>query len=119
MEFKGFLLSENKAYFSQRVGDILNGIQDLNDNSDGMGLRQLVSNAQTIVNQIRRILHTHWSETEAEDLKTLQKCAVAIMKTIEEKGDLRSILATCQQTLESMSGKGESPINKIASEQET
>lgn len=118
MKFKSFLINENKAYFAQRSGDILNAIQDLNQNSDGMGLRQLMSNAHTVVNQIRRMLHTHWSDSDMDDLKVLQKCGVAIMKTIEEKGDLRAILSTCQQQIEEILGDKESPINDIGSEQE-
>jgi hypothetical protein len=119
MEFKSFLLNENKAYLVERIGDILNAIQDLNQNSDGMGVRQLITQSQTIVNQMRRIIHTHWPDSEKDKLKTLQKCGVAIMKTIEEKGDLRSVLSSCEAAVANLVGEEDTPINNIGTEQES
>lgn len=116
MEFRKFILTEADDYFSQRVSDILNALQDLNDSAGDMGTRHLVANAQTIVNQMRRIVHTHWSQKQDHGLKTLQKCAVAIMKAIEEKDDLPGVLKACQSHMEYLSGKQEKPSNSIASE---
>lgn len=113
MEFRDFLLNENKANLAQRVADILSAVQDLNDTSSNMGTRHLVSNAQAIVNQIRRVIHTHWPQSEEPNLLTLQRCGVAIMKTIDEKGDLVEILKSCQQHLSRISGKNEAPINDL------
>ena len=113
MEFRYFLLNENKANLAQRVADILSAVQDLNDTSSNMGTRHLVSNSQTIVNQIRRVIHTHWPQSEEPNLRTLQRCGVAIMKTIDEKGDLVKILKSCQQHLARISGKNEAPINDL------
>ena len=115
MRFKDFLLNENKAYFTQKVSDVLSALQDLNDSVDSMGARHLVSNAETIVNQMRRIIHTHWPQSEEPNLKMLQKCAVAIKKAIEEKDDLAPVLKACQQNIEQMSNSG-SPTNKIATD---
>ena len=117
MKFKEFILQENKAYFSQRVSDILSAIQDLNDSAQNMGVRNLVSNSETIVNQIRRIIHTHWPQSEDANLVLLQKCGVAIMKTIEEKGDLQAILKACQGQLENIVGQSDAPINQMASDE--
>jgi hypothetical protein len=113
MEFRDFLLNENKANLAQRVADILSAVQDLNDTASNMGTRYLVSNAQAIVNQIRRVIHTHWPQSEESNLLTLQRCGVAIMKTIDEKGDLVEILKSCQQHLSRISGKNEAPINDL------
>lgn len=104
MQFKDYLLQEDKAFLDQRLSDILSAIQDLNDSSDNMGVRHLVSNAEKIVKQIRRTVHTHWPEKEESRLKTLQKCGVAIMKAIEEKDDLQGVLKSCQENLEEISG---------------
>lgn len=112
MKFKEFVLDESKAFFNQRIADILSALQDLNDNAEDMGPRHLVSNAETIVNQIRRTIHTHWPDNERSNLAVLQKCGVAIMKAIEEKGELKDVLKTAQQQIESISG--ESPVNDIA-----
>lgn len=115
MEFKDFIIQENKAYFVQKVSDVLSAIQDLNSNLENIGAKNLVSNAQTIVNQIRRIIHTHWPQREQPNLEVLQKCGVAIMKAIEEKDDLESILKACQQQIETISG--DQTVNKIAAEE--
>jgi hypothetical protein len=117
MKFKDFLLNENKAYFAQKVSDVLSALQDLNDSVESMGARHLVSNSETIVNQMRRIIHTHWPQSEEPKLKSLQKCAVAIKKAIEEKDDLAPVLKACQQNIEQMSGS-ESPTNKLATDEE-
>lgn len=114
MEFRDFLLVESEQYFAQRVADILSALQDLNDSAEDMGTRHLVSNAQTIVNQIRRIIHTHWPQSEEPGLKTLQKCGVAIMRAIEEKDDLPGVLKACQAHMESLSGRQGKPSNSIA-----
>lgn len=116
MRFKDFMLTEAEDYFVQRVSDILNALQDLNDAAGDMGARHLVSNAQTIVNQMRRIIHTHWPQSEKPGLETLQKCAVAIMKAIEEKDDLQGVLKACQAHLESMAGRQDKPANRLASD---
>lgn len=117
MNFKDFLITEADAYFAQRVSDLLNALQDLNDSAGDMGTRHLVSNAQGIVNQIRRVIHTHWSQSQEPNLKTLQKCGVAIMKAIEEKDDLPSVLKACQAHLEALSGKQGKPSNSLGPEE--
>jgi hypothetical protein len=113
MEFKDFLINENKGYFTQKVSDILSALQDLNDSAENMGVRHLVSNAETIVNQIRRIIHTHWPQSEEDKLTVLQKCGVAIMKAIEEKDDLKAVLQACQQNIEEISGEEGKPVNRL------
>jgi hypothetical protein len=117
MEFKDFILNEAEQYFSQRVSDILSALQDLNDSAGDMGTRHLVSNAQGIANQMRRVVHTHWPQSQEPSLKTLQKCGVAIMRAIEEKDDLQGVLKACQAHLESMAGKQEKPSNSLATEE--
>lgn len=111
MRFKEFVLQENKNYLDQKISDILSALQDLNDSAENMGARHLVSNATTIVNQIRRIVHTHWPENDEPKLLVLQKCGVAIMRAIEEKDDLESVLRACQPNIEEISGG--STANKV------
>ncbi len=117
MKFKEFILNENEAHLAQKIADILSALQDLNDSAPNMGIRHLISNSQTIVNQIRRIIHTHWPQSEENKLFTLQKCGVAIMKTIEEKENLIEILKACQQILEDLVSEDKSPINKLATKE--
>lgn len=111
MQFKEYLLIESAAFLEERMSDVLSALQDLNDSAENMGIRHLVSNAEKIVRQIRRIIHTHWPEREEPRLKVLQKCGVAIMKAIEEKDDLQNVLKSCQENIEEISG--DDPSNDI------
>jgi len=117
--FREFLLNENRAYLGQKLGDILNALQDLSDNAQGLGTRQLVTNSENIVNQIRRILHTKWSSDEQPHLKSLQKAGVSIMKSIEEKDDLEGTLIGATKEIEQLMGRLEVPANKLATPEET
>ena len=113
MNFKYFLLNEGRAYLGIRLGDILNATQDLEQNAKSMGSRQLVSNAEGIVNQIRRVLHTHWDKQEEESLKKLQKAAVALARAIEEKDDLLNTLTAVKGELEELVGDLGQPIGEL------
>lgn len=117
MKFKDFILNESESNLIQKIADILSALQDLNESAPNMGARHLISNSQTIVNQIRRIIHTHWPQTEENKLLALQKCGVAIMKSIEEKEDLIKILKACEKSLEDLVSEEKGPINKIATEE--
>lgn len=112
--FKDFLLNENKAYLSQRAGNILTALQDIDQNSQGMGTKQLVKSAEGVANQIRRILHTHWSKGQEHNLKKLQKVAVALLRSVEEKSDLEPTIKSSIQELEGMLGNMDAPVNQLA-----
>ncbi len=114
MKFKEFILNEEKSHFSLKAADILTALQDLNETLSTMGAKHIVSNSQNIVNQIRRIIHTHWPESEENNILTLQKCGVAIMRAIEEKDELESILKACEQQIEQMLSKSNYPINDLS-----
>jgi predicted transcriptional regulator len=118
MHFKEFLLNENKAYFGQRVGDILNAVQDLDENGKSMGTRQLMRNAEAVVNQIRRILHTNWSKSDEKYLKKLQQVGVALARVLDpkvdkgEKDDIYEIIAAAKSQLEQVCDKMGVPISE-------
>ena len=113
ISFKNFLLNENKEYLGQRIGDILTAVQDLSQNSDGMGTRQLVVNSERIVNQIRRILHSNWSKPEMKFLEVLQKVGVSIARAIEDKDDLAEILPSVSEELEKLVSKMGVPVHSL------
>ena len=123
ISFRDFLINENKYYLGQRVGDVLTAIQDLQQNGEGMGRRQMTANAQRIVDQIRSILHSNWSKKEEKYLQPIQKVGVAIARAIEEKDDLDELLPTAASELEQMVSKMGVPVNSLATppgeEQET
>lgn len=111
--FKDFLLNEDKQYFSTRIGDLLAAIQELAQDSPHLGTRDLTRFSEKIVDQIRTILHSQWDKEEQHNLKKLQKIGVAIMRSIEEKDDLKAIIASATHELEKMSGKLGKPIHQM------
>lgn len=114
INFKTFLISENKAYLTAKVGDILSAIKELNDDSKNMGTRDLVRFSEKIVNHIRTILHSDWSKEERKYLMTLQKVGVALMKAIEDKDDLPTVISSSANCLQKLVADLGMPINKIA-----
>ena len=117
LNFKSYLINENKAALGQRFGDVLNQVHDLVQNAQNMGSRLTTKKAETVVNIIRRIIHAPWSEDLHKYLKSLQKCGVAIMRAIEEKDDLPSVLAGVAGELEKMSSKLGTPANNLGSDE--
>jgi hypothetical protein len=117
MEFKNYLIIENQVLFSQRLGDIMNSIQDLTQDPVALGKDK---KAKEIVNQIRaRLLRTKWNSKLGANLKTLQNCAANISMSLdpkrENRPDLNSVLSSCLSTLKQMSSKLDAPINNIGS----
>jgi hypothetical protein len=113
MGFKEFLLTEQNDYFSEKIGDVLTSVHELLNNSDQLGARQIVKHSEGIANQIRKILHTSWPRTLLKYLRRLQKCGVAIMKAIEEKGDLKEVIESVKGEIEKISEKLGTPIHHL------
>jgi len=111
MEFKSFLLVEEKGYLAQRVGDILNAISNLQDGN--LGNRSLINHTQNVVAQIRFILHDNWPREDRVHLRKIQKVGVALAKAIDEKEDLNSVLLNSTYELQDLSGSLGSPINNL------
>ena len=105
MSFKTFLLNEDKAYLGHKVSDVLTAVHDLQDDMENMGARQTIRLADDIVNRIRKVLHGQWSVKQQKHLETLQKAAVALKKTIEDKGDIKEMIPNVAQELEGLSTK--------------
>lgn len=116
-QFRSFLLHESKHYLGQRSGDLLNALQNLQDDADGLGNRALLRSCRGIVNQIRRILHGRWEEEDKKYLKELQKIGVAIMKAVDENGDLQEVISSSVTELETLLDKLQVPINSLATEE--
>lgn len=119
MKFKEFILNEQKQYLGQKIGDILTATQELRDEAKNMGSRDLSRFSERIVNQIRRLLHSYWSKENQPYLKDLQKIGVALMKSVKEKGDLEQTVSGVAGALEGLISKIGTPINRIASPEET
>jgi hypothetical protein len=113
MEFKQFLLSEQKEYLADKIIDVLTGIHELLAAKKQMGAKQMIRSAESVANQIRKILHASWPRSEHKHLKVLQKCGVALMKSIDDKGDLSEIFNSVRVELEKLSHKLGVPANKL------
>jgi hypothetical protein len=114
-QFKSFLLTEEKIYLGQRLGDILTALQQLNDDAANMGKRHLIRIITNITSQIRRILHGSWTYEEEKYLKQLQKIGVALMKGIDSNEDLIQVISNCTAALEKLSDDLDTPVNNLAS----
>ena len=112
IDFRDYLLNEDRAYFGERIGDLLNAVQDLVDNGASMGTRQLVKKSEGIVNQIRRIVHTNWPKKEEKNLEKLQDIGCAISRAIEEKDDLINVLTSIKGSLEELSADLGMPVQQ-------
>jgi alpha-ketoglutarate-dependent taurine dioxygenase len=118
MQFKQYLISEGQSFFAQKIGDILEALQDLSDNSKNIGTRQLIRYSEEIVNHMRIILHTHWGKEEEKYLRTLQKIGVAIMRAIDEKDDLPEILVSATQEMQTLMSDLGVPMHNLGSDNE-
>ncbi len=117
--FKRYLINEEKSYLGQKIGDTLSAVQNIQDDMENMGTRHLSRMAEKIVNQIRQILHSQWSPKHLPKLKELQRIAVALQKTIEEKGDLRELIPAATSALEKLSGDMGTKVNNLPAEKGT
>ena len=115
MRFRDYLLNEDASFLNEKIGDLTNAMQNLLDNSEGMGKRQVVTASKKIVNQIRTILHTHWPKKDTQYLAPLQKVGVAIMNAIEEKDDLSDIMTASVEELQKLADSVGTPVNALAS----
>jgi hypothetical protein len=114
MEFKSFLFLEQKVYLSERIGDVLTGLQKLNNDIENMGKRHIMRIIDKIVARIRKILHGNWSYEEDRYLKELQKIGVSLMKGLDNKQDLVQLVTNCTDATEKLLDKLEKPINNVA-----
>jgi hypothetical protein len=112
-KFKTFLLNEQRNYLGRKVAGVLTPMQELQDDMQNMGARHLIRMAEKIVNEIRKILHSHWETHQQKHLKELQRVAVALQKSIDEKGDLREIIPSATQSLQTLSGKLGVKVNNL------
>lgn len=113
LKFQNFLLNESKFYLGHKIGDILSALQELQQNSDGMGTRQILANSDRIVNQIKRILHGNWSNKDEKHLKKLQIAGVALAKAIDKKDNLVEIIPNIVAALEELMSKMGQPVNSL------
>lgn len=111
--FKSYFLNEELSYLGHKVGDVLGGVNSIQDDMPNLGSRHLTRLAEDIVVQIRKILHDRWSPRYKKHLESLQKVAVAIMRTIDRKGDLREVVPVAAAALQNLSVKLGVKVNDL------
>lgn len=109
--FRTYVLNENKVYLAKEIGDVLNSSQELSDEVNKIGTRNLVRYGQIIVNKARGILQGHWGNENRKFLKSLQKCAVALAKSIDENDNIEDVLKSTIDTLQKVIDKMGVPVN--------
>lgn len=113
MGFRKFLLNEQSEHFSHRLGTVLTAVHELIAGGKQIGARHLVRQSEAVVREIRKILHGTWPSSERKHLLVLQKCGVALMKCIDEKGDLREVLNSVRHEIEQLSGDAGGPLHHL------
>lgn len=116
LHLKDFLLNEEKEYFGQKVATVLNAVQELGGEAPQMGARHLTRLVLTVVNQIRQIIHNEWSMRQREYLEKLQKIGVALMKAVDEKGDLAQVLQASGDELQQVMQDLGVPMNQMGAD---
>jgi hypothetical protein len=113
--FKNYLILENEQFLAVQIKNILEDLQNLQDEIESIGTRNLVRTSTVIANNIRNIVKSHWEISDKKALFSLQKCGVAILKSIEEKSDLKEIMPELVKETEAALVYLKEPVNKIAS----
>ncbi len=111
--FKSFIRNEEQAHLAHKINVILTAVQELEEDSGAMGLRHLSKLCEDIVTQFRKILHGNWSVKQTPILKQIQKIAVALMKAIEDKNNLKEIIPVISKELSKISTKLGSKTNNL------
>ena len=103
--FSMYLINEDKSHLGHRINDILTSMQDLQDDMDNLGTRHFNRLVDELVNELRKVIHSQWSTQNHKHLEGIQKVAVALKKTLEDKGNMKEIFPAALQTLQSVAGK--------------
>ena len=113
--FKQFLLLENEQFLAVQMNNVLQDLQDLQDEIENIGTKNLVKTSQLIANNIRNIIKSHWEISTNKPLVSLQKCGVAILKAIQEKSDLKDVFPSLIEEIQKAISQMKEPVNRIAS----
>lgn len=117
-KFEYFLINEESNHLGHKLNDILTAMQDMQEDMPNLGTRHLNRLAEEIVGQIRKILHSHWTSQQQKYLYDLQKIAVALQKTVDEKGDIKEVLPAAVQLLQNVAGKLGVRVNSLEAPEE-
>jgi hypothetical protein len=118
-KFKDFLINEQQNILSQKIGSVLSALQTLNDEISNLGTKDKNSYIDRISSDIRTILRSNWPKEESAYLTVLQKIAVAMKKTVNERGDIEELLPNVIEELSDLLEKMGSPVNTLVPTEKT
>lgn len=116
MQFKDYLLVENKSLFAQRVGDIITALQSLADDPKNLNKKQLATN---IANQMRKsfLRGNKWPKMDGE-VNEIITIAFNLLKSSnpkeESRLDLDDVIKSSIIRLQNLSNNLQVPSNQLA-----
>lgn len=113
LNFKYFLINEQQNILAQKIGDVLSALQTLNDDLSNLGSKDKNTYSDRISSDIKSLLRKNWPKEEIKYLGKLQAVAVAIKKTIEERGSLEDLLPNVIEELQNILEDMGAPINTL------
>ena len=114
LDFRSFVLNENRAFLGKEIGNILTSLQEIQEEASKIGTKNLVRFTDKIVCQVRSLLGGHWSGDDIKFLKSMQKVGVALSKALEENDNLEQTIGSCISEIESTLKKMNVPVNNLA-----
>jgi hypothetical protein len=114
MNFKQFLLTENKADLGIRIGDILNSLEDLSQEIDKKG-KSLTVFAEDIVARIQAIIRADWPRDLKQYLVQIRNAVLVICKSLDgsNKMPLPEAIKVFQNGLKKVADGLGTPITDI------
>ena len=114
LDFRSFVLNENRMFLGQEIGNILTALQEIQDEAKKIGTKNLVRFTDRIVCQTRSLLGGHWSDDDVKFLKGMQKVGVALAKALDESDNLEETISSCVGEIQNILKKMNVPVNNLA-----
>ena len=124
LNFKSFLLTENRQILANDIGQILTYLQSVQDNTGMQKSRDL----KDVPKQVQKMVHSVLEKTPSnEDVKYVQKLskiAGALMMSVDHKYkdqnlDVKQLIPTAVSELEKIVSDMGVPINALGVDQQT
>lgn len=113
-KFKNYLITEQTNLLNDRLSPLINTMDSLKNDVAQLGNRQIIKSLTNIANEIRKILNDDWPNSTLPTLKFLQKIALFILKSIDEKSDdLKSVVDIVSQNFYSIADKSKIQLNNL------
>ena len=87
MNFKLFLLNENKSDLGLKLGNIINAIDDLSQDIDKKGQKLNVF-ADDIIARVKAILRSDWPSELSQYLKQIRNALIVICKSMDGSNEM-------------------------------